>query len=540
MPNALSLSVRNKIDINDFPYLWVPLVNFFEPELPGFPLTRFHFIENETRVFGVPTTYSVDRINDDGTCNLSVEVLSNKEFSLNTNAHLYRIISDEIRERLGLSQALTIDDIKECCGDNKDWKTIIDLIFPRLKKYYGVKIPCGQFYPKLYGIFRFIGAWNTPGGGKQEKIMLSNLLSRVGTKVKNKFGWEGLNFYLLPTYDEVITNNFKDFKNFIKLYDAIMNYGDTHLQNTYTVQGKRFYILDADKNVPGGKGAEEKWDSLLSPLNHDTCALLNGIKEDFNRNFQRPFVFITYLYNLFKGVDFDQWDENDYAIIIRENPRGLYPKVMGCFLQQSFSKYGCIPVDTWVQSFFEEVFLTDAKDIPTSGNNLGKFERFIWYTVQLRKTNQEFFENILFCIKTGVLHSKQISNRKANPLSCSLCSIHDNCPIFNKISGDTCIILNNSSVQETKEENNFIELKVPKLTTECDIDRYFNPNILQMGQLQTAEFIILLNENGRPHGVYTPKNRQHTKWLLTDNMSSFTITNSFMEGVYKVSGLLFA
>ena len=73
-------------------------------------------------------------------------------------------------------------------------------------------------------------------------------------------------------------------------------------------------------------------------------------------------MFITYLYNLFKGVDFNQWDVNDYAEIYDEDPRGIYPKVLGCFLQQAFSKYGCIPVDTWVQSFFEEVLQAAARD----------------------------------------------------------------------------------------------------------------------------------------------------------------------------------
>lgn len=538
MSETFVLLKRNKVEFNDFPYLWVPLINFFEPELPGFPLSRFHFIKDGKRVFGVPTTYSVDRINGDRTCHLSIEVLSNTAFGPTKNGRIYKIVSDEFRERLGISQSLNLDDIKVCCNGNEHWEKIVDLIFPRLKKYYGEMIPCGQFYSKLYGMFRFIGAWNTPGGGKQEKIMLSNLLSRTGTRVGNEIGWEGLNFYLLPTYEEVLDNSLGDFQNFMRLRIAVLEYGDTHLTDTYTIRGKDVYILNSDKNVPGGKKAEEKWDTLISPLSEDTGQLLNGIKEDFNRNFQRPFVFITYLYNLFKGVDFNQWDENDYADIYDEDPRGIYPKVLGCFLQQAFSKYGCIPVDTWVQSFFEEVLLTKARNIPTSGSNLGKFERFIWYSVQLRKTNQDFFNDILFCIKTGVLHSNTIKNRTANPLSCSLCSIHYNCPVFHGISDKNCIVLDNHSVSENKDRDDFIELKVPTLKTDSDIDRFFDPAILQQGQLQGAKFIMFLNKNSRPHGVYIPKNRNHTKWLLADNMSSFTVTRRFKQGVFPVSRLL--
>jgi len=537
--SVFKLSNSNEIVFENFPFPWVTNINFFDPELPGFPLVRTHFLRGRNRYFAIPITYSVKNIDyENATCTMALTVLSNWSEEGGDRDIIYNLFKSEFSERLGLSQALSKEDIKACCNGNQDWETIVDLIFPRLAEYYGSSLPCGQYYTNLYGIIRFAASWNTPAGRKQEMIMTNNLLQTIGTEVDNDIGWGGINFYLLPTYDEVLKNSYRNFPNFQKFHDAVIEYGNRHLTDTYSVNGKDIYILDRRKKVPGGKNAKEKWDTLMDGLTEGTFSLLTQIKEDFNRNYQRPFILITYFYNLFKGVDYREWDYNDYEQIYKDGPRGVYPKVLACILQQAFSKYGCIPIDTWVESFFEEVLNTQSDQIPSSGSNLGKFERFVWHTVQLRKTNQKFFGDILHCIKTGVLHSASIKNRKANPLSCSLCEFNArHCPVYTGIKDKQVIILSEQNISPV-EQGGYIRLSKPALDSGDDSDRYFNPRLFDMNAVQNASFIITIKENGTPEGVYFPTNRHHTRWMLTDNMSAFTISSVFEEGIYSVSELI--
>jgi len=532
--DGFALTKENILTVDDFPLRWVPFLNFFDPELPGFPLHRVHFLLNGRRIFGIPVTCSVGQRSGEN-CRLEIRVLSNVDLEAQHNAAARTRFVEELKERLGLSEAQDIESLKECCGEHENWKKIVELIFPRLKKYYGSRIPCGQFYPELYGILRFTSAWATPGGRKQEIIMMSNVLTTIGRKVSNMAGWEGINLTLLPTYGEVMDGSLEPFENFQKLKSAILEYGNAHLTREYSSGDKKLFLLDEDKKIPVD---DKSWDALLSGLGQETGKLLKQIKEDFNRNYQRPFVFITYFYNLFRGVNFSGWSSDDYARIIKDNPRGCYPKVLGCFLQQAFRKYECIPIDIWVRSFFEEVLQTASSDIPTSGRNLGKFERFVWNTVQLRKNNQPFFNDILFCIKTGVMHSKNIVNRKPNPLSCSLCSIHEECPSCQNILSRTVIVIDERNISTEKENTSAVLLEKPPMTIETDRKNYFDPSIFLGHSIDEVDFIITMDGQNRPKEVYVPKNEGRRKWKLVDNMSHFTIEKTFNEGAYTVKDII--
>jgi len=535
LSDRFSLIAENTLAIDDFPIRWVPLLNFFDPELPGFPLHRVHFLLNGNRIFGIPVTCSVGQKSGEN-CRLEIRVLSNVDLEEEHNAAAKARFIEELKERLGVSEAQDMESLKECCGQHEDWKKIVELIFPRLKKYYGNRIPCGQFYPELFGILRFTAAWATPGGRKQEIIMMSNVLATIGRGVGSRVGWEGINLLLLPTYEEVMDGSLESFENFQKLKNAVLEYGDAHLTDEYSTGDKTLYLLDRSKDIPVN---DEKWNALLSGLSQETRKLLTQIKEDFNRNYQRPFVFITYFYNLFKGVDFSEWNSDDYARIIEDDPRGCYPKVLGCFLQQAFRKYGCIPIDIWVKSFFEEVLQTSSIDIPTSGRNLGKFERFVWKTVQLRKNNQPFFNDILFCIKTGVMHSKNIVNRKPNPLSCSLCSLDEDCPTCQRILSKKVIIVNRGNIStERGTIASPVLLEKPPMRIETTRKNYFDPSIFTSCSIDEADFVIIMDRQNKPEEVYVPKTEDRRKWMLVDNMSHFTIHRTFREGVYTVKDII--
>jgi hypothetical protein len=527
-----SLRHEGEVSIPGFPSKWVPLLDFFDPELPGFPLKSIHFVHDGRRVFGVPISQSVEGRNGEE-CTLKIHVLSNTDLS----AGLNELFRNELMERLGLSEAMTLERLKDCCRfpdgrrteRHRKWEKIVELVFPRLERYYGSKIPCGQFYPELYGIVRFVAAWNTPGGRKQEYIMISNVLQTIGRRIDNHPAGECLNLWLLPTYDEVLAGRCDDFENFLRFRRALMEYGDKHLTEEFRLQNQTMHLLDSGKGVPNN---ERAWDTLMEPLGREAHQIITQIKEDFNRNYQRPFVFLTYFYNLFKGFDFRKLTLQDYAGIYEDPPRGIYPKVLGCFLQQAFKRYDCIPVDTWVTSFFEELFQTPPEEIPTSGNNLGMFERFIWNSAQLRKTNQPFFNDILFCVKTGILHSDSQNNRKPNPLSCSLCSMRRDCPTYRDISGKSVFVIDQERLGEHME--NSINLTKPKMGIDVPMNHYFSSDEIPEGVLRNLSFIIT-TRRGTAREIYVPLNVSRTRWILTDDMSSFSANKSITGGVHSVS-----
>ncbi len=513
------------------------MINFFDSDVPGFPLRRIHILEDGTRVFGVPVTWNISDRDDDGTCTLQVDVITNRALE-DLDEPTRELFKSELEERLGFSEALSIDDVLSCCetpeGDIQDrhntWKKMVEIIFPRLQNYYGDRIRCGRFYSRTYGLLRLVSTWNVPGGEKQEIIMTSNLLKTVGRKIPNEQG-EAINLHLLPTYEEILDGSLEDFPEFEQLKNAVEDFGDQYLTNEYSIDGQSFYLLDEDVYVPRNA---EKWDRSMESVQPENRELLIQLKEDMNRMYQRPFVLIVYLYNVFQGLDFSEFSRQGYAEIYQNKPRTMYPKVLGMILQQAFGNYECIPVDTWVETVFEMVLETPSQEIPNSGSQLGKFERFIWETSQLRKTNQPLFDDIIHCIKTGIMHSKDMHMRNPNPLSCNLCSLSgEGCPTYEKFAGDNVAIVERSRT-ETAEDAGEIELVTPaKKNGNPDKELYLDTNDFEFGELANASFIVL-TKNGRAIASYSPTRKDHLRWKRTDEMSPFTTHITLSEGIFPV------
>ena len=497
MNGDFTLSTQCTIQISDFPLKWAPLINFFDSDVPGFPLSRVHIKKNGNRLFGVPMTWSIVDRNGDGTCTLAIVVVVNRHLD-EVGSELRTAFVEQMKERLGFSERLSKSQIKECCqnpdGTTDDrhakWKTMVDLIFPRLQKYFGPWIRCGQFYSKTYGIFRLVSTWNVPGGKKQEIIMTSNLLKTAGEPVTDDADTP-INLHLLPTQDEIRQNELDGFPGFRQVRKAVIEFGDRYLTWKYETGNNNFYLLDPDTPVPLNN---DTWTDLVGNLKKENEDVLVQFKEDMNRMYQRAFVLVVYLYNSIKGTRFGQFEVEDYSNIYDDKPRSLYPKVLGMILQQAFGNYNAIPVDTWVDTFFSTLLETPSGEIPTSGSQLGKFERFIWETAQLRKTNQPFFDNILHCIKTGILHSKSMYMRKPNPLACNLCSLSkEGCSTFDGIRESKVAVVDRSNLNQTGGANT-IELATPKKKTEQpDKLLHLDINHLEAGALGGIDFIIVKN-----------------------------------------------
>ena len=205
--------------------------------------------------------------------------------------------------------------------------------------------------------------------------------------------------------------------------------------------------------------------------------------------------------------------------------------MLACFLQQSFLKRDIMPVDTWMRAFFSELLLHDKASIPTLGSELGRFERFVWATVQLRKNNQPGFDDILFCIKTGVLHSRSIQDRLPNPLSCELCKFNESCPTRRKVVTDKTALAISPLTKLPDEEVGAIQLVTPAMKSAGAEIKIHATGTYPRPDGQGPDFIILLNNDDTPFGVYSPTNKiTKDKWKLTDNMSAMTIHDSLEPG----------
>ena len=517
-----------------FPYSWIPCVQLFDSDIPGFPLHRIHVENRGERVFGFPAWLKVDEKHGDGTCDVSIGLMMNRPLE-DLPSVLRESFCLELEERLGFRQALSIDDILNCCqpksGPNNKkyerWAKLVRLIFPRLAAYYGDRIPYGRFFDRTYAIFRLCSTWNVPSGQKQEIIMTSNLMKTAGESPRNTTGMH-VNMGLLPTYEELLEDRVEEFPRFVRVRNAVMQFGDKHLTSVYEVHsGIRMHVVDTEKEVPGGSQGQRKWDTLLSELDEDNRRVLNQIKEDMNRMYQRPIVLMVYLYNVLKGLDFGAFRGEDYAKVCNDRARTTYPKVLGMLLQQAWANPECIPIDIWVESFFETLLDTPAKAVPTSGRNLGKFERFVWYTVQLRKTNQPLFSDILHCIKTGVLKSESIQMRKPNPLSCSLCSLsREGCPVFASLSRSLVVIIDGESltaaVGPALGGGESIRLETPAKSADDYEKAHLLPKaVFEFGELPSIDFIIV-KRAGIASSVYVPKTEDRNVWIMVDDMSAFT------------------
>lgn len=276
----------------------------------------------------------------------------------------------------------------------------------------------------------------------------------------------------------------------------------------------------------------------MQPLSDSTVEILTQLKEDMNRMYQRPYVLMVYLYNIFQGLNFGEFSQSENSKIYQDQPRGVYPKVLGMVLQQAFSQYECIPVDTWVKTFFKILLGVEESNIPESGRNLGKFERFVWNVAQLRKTNQPLFDDIVHCIKTGIMHSSNMKMRKPNPLSCYLCELsQEGCPVYQDIREKKVAIIDRDSCT-SESDGNQINLHMPaKKVNDYIPDLYPKENYFEFSDVRNIDFIVL-SSDGEAIASYIPARKDKTKWKRTDEMSPFTTYISLEEGILEVGDIV--
>lgn len=547
------------------PLQWLQGFEIFYPDLTNFPVSYVHFNTESQRVYGFPVSISVSNASQ-GICSITVSFLCNKEQSATSN-EIERRIREELEGRFGISNPLTLADLEECTSDN-DTKNFLKEVWKTASKLFGDSYPYGKLYDEMYSIVRFVAAWAPKTGRQSEMRAVYNFQSLFGEKIEIQGTWNFLDFFLIPTYNDVQNGTMSDFPKFQKMFAALQKIWPKHWKKkgTYKIRcdihkeitGTKYSRNEAEKAVANKKktvvhrncnfsiedadieifAADEGWGKNIDEFDKEFAKkwknegiitseerkILNKLVSAFNRHPGRTTYFVWALMSI-SHKPYQEYDreyyQKFYELAENSNVKGISPKVVGCFLQQGFEQEEMIPIDTWVESFHKGPLGIDSKfDFFKSFKKIGKLERMIWKVSQAKKTNAEPLMNVLWCIRFGETGNHMI--RYANPLSCYACDFHTKgCPGFEKIRKNKVMIKNESDVNvktitTEKNKNDGKEIDDPEITAAFEKGEYN---------------FVCLAENGKPKKIFK-ENKDRIQ--LVDEFSQSRITNDSVLETGKI------
>ena len=227
----LNLNFLHNVVIEDVPLEWMTRLELFSSDLEQFPLMYVHLLvekentsvgdyntEGKQRIFGFALAAKWGDIKSNGLCNVEIQFVCNVKQHLNLNYD--KQIHDELSHRIGHADKVSFDDLTLICTNSKNSLPLLQKIWiDKIEAVYGQYIPHGRIFDEMYGIIRFSASGNAPRLGKTSEMrMLYWYLYSIGEKV----GFTGdvahlkfIEFYLLPTYEELKAECFTYFKNFL-------------------------------------------------------------------------------------------------------------------------------------------------------------------------------------------------------------------------------------------------------------------------------------------------------------------------------------
>lgn len=311
--------------------------------------------------------------------------------------------------------------------------------------------------------------------------MLYNFLSIYGEIINidndNLSNWSFIEFFLLPTYQDIKENKFSQFEKFSELYLSMKKIWDIEYVNSVEIEHQNFKSLETawDKNKE--KLRENKLLKLeqnsKNSFNREDTYQIERLVDAFNRHPWRACYFIWAVFTA-KDFDYNLWSKDLFQKFYNKGKqiKGCSEKVVACYLQQGFANKDVIPIDTWIKTFYEYALGIDStKKLFNSFVNLGKLERLIWLVSQANKTNIRAYMELLWCQRYGVNNNRKF--RGINPLSCYECKLHTCCCGYNTIKENKLLVKNNVDSQQwdnfknkaKHDECNFIcamESNIPK------------------------------------------------------------------------------
>lgn len=487
------IKFESEIKIENFPLEWVPKIELYYPDLPQYPITYIHLIHKTKRVYGFISSTSCEVQGD--SCLLKILFLSN--CNIDKDSELKSIVKKEIEERLGFSHKISVSDIISYCKGNKQYITFFKDLWTYVSKCFGDQIPYGKFYEEMYSMVRFVSAWQPKTGRQSEMRMLYNFMSIFGEEIQIEGKWDFLHFFLIPNYQDAKSKNYELFPKFKSLFGSITKMWNLFYTNKQNVQGITIHSMDKswpqDKDTFMAKVTDPLYQK--GKLTKAEVQDIDRLVDAFNRHSWRAAFYIWSLMTIY-DKDYYTWDKaffNEFYVS-KKSGVGMSPKVVACFLQQGFTNDEIIPIDIWIESFYEMALGIGSKqEFFESFDKLGKIERLIWLTAQAKKTNMKVFFDMLWCLRYGVTGNSEL--RGPNPIGCYECVLRSTCPSFDKIKDSSVLIL---------------EVEESKVTRAVE----------EQAENKDCRFICLTKDSV-PKKIFEKRGR---KWVLIDEFSGYLLT----------------
>ena len=534
-----SLSYQCNILLDNIPVQWGQKFELYYPDLPGFPTVYVHFINDNQRVYGFPITANFNQTTDKKG---SVEFTFISNVDLDTNLQLKELAKKELENRFGASDKVGWDDVKNSCNGNQQYENFLKLLWKPVSEMQGEYLPFGRFYEEIYSIVRFVAAWNPKTGRQSEMRMLYNFVSIFGEHVTVDNKWNHLDFFLLPTYEDVRTENFSNFPKFKDLFEAMKIIWNEEFTEETAFKGGVIHSMKGKWPDRKDGFMQEITGRLVSDgkMNSSQKTNIDRLVDMFNRSPPRTSYFVWSIMSI-KDTDYASWSKDDFIKFYLDASKGvgISPKVVACFLQQGFGKDEFIPIDTWVGAFQEHALgIKEQKEFFETFSHLGKIERLIWIASQANKTNIKSFFNTLWCTRFGNNGNKQL--RGANPISCYECKLRPMCPGYDQISQNNVLVLEDEiSAYETKTIRKKEVMTISKTYSDKAKDSNCIFICITEGKVPKKIYQI----TGKGVNEHWRLNDEFSGYLLksqtTDYVGNVTTIGNFVDGLPDASGFDF-
>ena len=435
---------ESTIAVKGVPIQWIPRFELFYPDLPQFPIVYVHTKVDAVRVYGFPAALSFV-LGEGEYCDVDVTFLSN--INLEEHPEVKLAALKELEERFGASNRVDVNDVVKCCNGITQYEDFFRELWRYIEDLYGPSIPFGKYYEEVYSMVRFVSAWNPKTGRQSEMRMLYNFLSIFGESVEVTGRWKHMRFFLIPTYDDIRAESLSEFPRFEGLFAAMNKAWSFYFTEESSIG--QTTIRSMSESWPTSKG--EFIVNVSYPLyaagalTLEERSALERLVDAFNRHPWRAAFFIWSIMSMFEK-DYRQWDKSFFSeFYVDKQGVGVSEKAVACFLQQGFGNTDVIPVDTWIEAFYEHVLGIDAlEDFLAMFCELGKLERAMWFSSQANKTNVQPFFDLMWCTRYGNTGNTKL--RGANPLSCFECRLRPKCVGYAKIRDSNVLVADTAKV----------------------------------------------------------------------------------------------
>lgn len=440
-----SLAHRHVINLPEFPDRWLPLLQLYDPDLPLFPVMYFHRAKpmdagarplDHERVFGYVESVAPQ------SGGLEVVVVTNKLLSASGNAQYLVLATTEIVHRLGLADPVTPLDLTSVfTGPFSGRDPVLQEIWQRVvANAYGDKLPFGRLWDEVMGLARFVASWYSQSGRKGELIQTHYFAKKFGVEIQTADPLPQRDFFLLPSITELqdATNPLTSFPSFAHLLSAAAELAKS---NGYTLTCGGATVTGFKRPWRVSKLNTAAFQAIVNAkVGYEHQAAAAEAFNAFGKGPARTIIGLFLLHDIRSGnIKPAALSETDLGALY-DGLRGSYmsPKVIAIYAQQCFGNPAAIPIDMWIQTFFQYPLAIDPRGkgkwakVFANSVGLGKVERLIWVTAQARKVHSRACDDAVWCIKLGT--SKKVA-RGANPLSCTACrtAIRLACPAYDDI-----------------------------------------------------------------------------------------------------------